>query len=129
MIKPLIAILGLLVAGSSLHAAEKASDSKPKAAPVPIAAKAGGKAPAKTAKPPKGAAVDVDVKDGLDIIGSQDAPLELNIVPWKDKDNVLPKNPLEASFLNETLEPVDRDVVKREVDYSRALHSIPTPTP
>jgi len=68
----------------------------------------------------------VDITHGLDIIGSQDAPLELNIVPWKDKESHLPKNPLDASVLDETLEPIDRDVVRREVDFSQALQA-PTP--
>ncbi|HEX5360988.1 MAG TPA: hypothetical protein VFW49_07870 [Fluviicoccus sp.] len=84
----------------------------------------------KPAKPAKaGAAAEVDVKEGLDIIGSQDAPLELNIVPWKDKENTLPKNTLEASVLNESIDPVDRDVVRREVDFSRALQALPTTSP
>ena len=69
----------------------------------------------------------VDISQGLDIIGSQDAPLELNIVPWKDKEAFLPKNALEASVLTETLDPIDRDVVRREVDFSRALQHAPTP--
>lgn len=68
---------------------------------------------------------NVDIKNGTDVIGSQDAPMVLNIVPWKDKDNYLPKNPLTASVLQETLEPIDRDVVHREVDFSRALQETP----
>jgi hypothetical protein len=112
-----LVITGLLMAGVAMtaHAAEKPA----------------GKATAKPVKtvPAKSASGDVDVKDGLDIIGSQDAPLELNIIPWKDKENYLPKNPLEASVLNESLDPVDRDVVKREVDFSRALHSLPSTSP
>jgi len=114
-----LVITGLLMAGfvMTAHAAEKPAG-KP-----PAQAKAVKSAPAKSASG------DVDVKDGLDIIGSQDAPLELNIIPWKDKENYLPKNPLEASVLNESLDPVDRDVVKREVDFSRALHSLPSTSP
>lgn len=70
---------------------------------------------------------DVNISQGIDIIGSQDAPLELNIVPWKEKEAYLPKNALEASVLNETLDPIDRDVVRREVDFSRALQKSPSP--
>lgn len=47
-------------------------------------------------------------------------------MPWKDKESHLPKNPLDASVLDETLEPIDRDVVRREVDFSQALQA-PTP--
>ncbi|HEX5276900.1 MAG TPA: hypothetical protein VFW42_04440 [Fluviicoccus sp.] len=85
--------------------------------------------PVKPAKSGQSAAAEVDVKEGLDIIGSQDAPLELNIVPWKDKENTLPKNALEASVLNESIDPVDREVVRREVDFSRALQALPTTSP
>lgn len=105
---------------------------KPKAAEKPAAATAksatpAANKPANPAKTAKSATGEVDVKEGLDIIGSQDAPLELNIVPWKDKENYLPKNALEASVLNESLDPVDREVIRREVDFSRALQSAPTP--
>ena len=124
MNKPLLAGLMLALISTASQAAEKTGGSTEKSA---VAGK-----PAKAAKIVKSAgktSTDVDVKDGLDIIGSQDAPLELNIVPWKDKDNVLPKNPLEASMLKEVLEPIDRDVVRREVDYSRAIQTFPTPSP
>jgi hypothetical protein len=63
----------------------------------------------------------VDISNGTDVIGSQDAPLVLNVVSWKDKENYLPKNPLTASVLQEGLEPIDRDVVYREVSFSQAL--------
>lgn len=66
----------------------------------------------------------VDISNGTDIIGSKDAPLVLNIVSWKDKENYLPKNPLAASVLQEGLAPIDREVVSREVNYSRALQEL-----
>ena len=66
----------------------------------------------------------VDISNGTDVIGSKDAPLVLNIVPWKDKENTLPKNPLSASVLQESLAPIERDVVSREVGYSRALQEL-----
>jgi len=67
---------------------------------------------------------EVNISNGTDIIGSKDAPLVLNIVSWKDKENYLPKNPLSASVLQESLEPIDRDIVSREVNYSRALQEL-----
>ncbi|PTQ88177.1 hypothetical protein [Agitococcus lubricus] len=81
---------------------------------------------ATTKKPAKASSSDVDIKFGTDVIGSQDAPLELNLVPWKDKENYLPKNPITASVLQETLEPIDRDVVSREVNFARALQELST---
>ena len=70
----------------------------------------------------------VDISNGTDVIGSQDAPLVLNVVSWKDKENYLPKNPLAASVLQEGLEPIDRDVVHREVSFSHALQQLSTST-
>ena len=67
---------------------------------------------------------NVDISNGTDVIGSKDAPLVLNIVPWKDKENTLPKNPLSASVLQESLTPIERDIVSREVGYSRALQEL-----
>lgn len=124
MNKPLLAGLMLALISTASLAAEKTGGSTEKSAVAGKPANA-----AKIVKPTGKTSTDVDVKDGLDIIGSQDAPLELNIVPWKDKDNALPKNPLEASMLKEVLEPIDRDVVRREVDFSRAIQTFPTPSP
>jgi len=77
-------------------------------------------------KPAKKASTgsEVNISNGTDIIGSKDAPLVLNIVSWKDKENYLPKNPLSASVLEESLAPIDRDVVSREVNYSHALQEL-----
>ncbi len=70
----------------------------------------------------------VDISNGTDVIGSQDAPLVLNVVSWKDKESFLPKNPLTASVLQEGLEPIDRDVVFREVSFSHALQQQSPPS-
>jgi hypothetical protein len=67
---------------------------------------------------------EVNISSGTDVIGSKDAPLVLNIVSWKDKENYLPKNPLSASVLEESLAPIDRDIVSREVNYSQALQEL-----
>ena len=67
---------------------------------------------------------NVEISEGTDVISSKDAPLVLNIVPWKDKESTLPKNPLSASVLQESLAPIERDVVSREVGYSRALQEL-----
>jgi hypothetical protein len=117
-----------LIGGQALAADTGGKPAKNTATAAKSATPAANK-PAKPAKAGSGAAAEVDVKEGLDIIGSQDAPLELNIVPWKDKENTLPKNTLEASVLNESIDPVDRDVVRREVDFSRALQALPTTSP
>ena len=51
------------------------------------------------------------------IIGSRELPKVLYIVPWKKPvPGELPGRPLK-SVLDEALEPVDRDVFRRQVQY------------
>jgi hypothetical protein len=55
------------------------------------------------------------------IIGSQEAPTVMNVVPWKDKEVQLEKKDPTSSLLNRVLEPLDQDVLMREVEYYRIL--------
>lgn len=55
------------------------------------------------------------------IIGSQEAPTVLNVVPWKDKEVKLEKKDPTSSLLNRVLEPLDQEVLMREVEYYRIL--------
>lgn len=55
------------------------------------------------------------------VIGSQEAPTVLNVVPWKDKEVKLEKKSPTTSILNQVLQPLDRDVLRREVQYFRSL--------
>lgn len=56
------------------------------------------------------------------VIGSQEAPTVMNVVPWKDKEVKLEKQDPTSSLLNRVLEPLDQDVLMREVDYYRILN-------
>lgn len=67
---------------------------------------------------------EVNISNGTDVIGSKDAPLVLNIVPWKDKEHILPKNPLSPSVLQTSVAPIEQDVELREAAYSRALQEL-----
>lgn len=59
---------------------------------------------------------------GTNIIGTEEAPKVLNVVPWKDKKVKL-KKPDPTSFLTkQVLQPLDREVLMREVQYYRMLH-------
>lgn len=63
-------------------------------------------------------------KDGTlttNVVGSQEAPTVLNVVPWKDKEVKLEKKNPTSTILNQVLQPLDRDVLKREVQYFRSL--------
>lgn len=55
------------------------------------------------------------------IIGTQEAPAVLNVVPWKDKEVVLEKKDPSTRLLDQVLEPVDQEVLLREVEYFRSM--------
>lgn len=58
---------------------------------------------------------------GTTIIGTKEAPNVLNVVPWQGKElNADPWDirPSPAqSVLEESLQPIDRDVLRREIEY------------
>lgn len=56
-----------------------------------------------------------------DVIGSQEAPAVLNVVPWKEKEIVVQKKEISTSILQETLEPMDSDVLIREIQIYQNL--------
>jgi hypothetical protein len=55
------------------------------------------------------------VLSGMSIVGNDEAPKSLVIVPWKSSDlgSVLDV----SQMLGDGRDPVDRDVFKRELDY------------
>lgn len=62
---------------------------------------------------------------GLNIIGSQEAPTVLNVVPWKEREVRLdPRDPT-SRLLDRVLEPLDPDVLRREMEYHQALTQQP----
>jgi hypothetical protein len=100
------------------------------AAPAPSAAptikSAAGKAPAARGSAADGAAprkagVDKVQLGTTDITGNRELPKVLYIVPWKRSDlGDLTGKPVN-SLLDEVLQPVDRDVFRRENRYYDAL--------
>jgi hypothetical protein len=92
------------------------------AAPTAPAAKAA--APAATSAAPKGAAkkgMDRLNLDTTDVRGNHELPKVMYIVPWKRSDlgDLVGRPP--NSLLDEVLQPLDRDVFKRETRYYDAL--------
>jgi hypothetical protein len=62
--------------------------------------------------------------DGATIVGNRELPKVLHVVPWKDAEpGDLAGRPVN-SLVNEILAPVDRDVILRELEYYKAVHSI-----
>lgn len=67
--------------------------------------------------------VDSDTATQTDVIGSKEAPSVFNIVPWKDKSmTTQQKRAVNTSILRETLQPLDREVLRREVKLQRSLN-------
>jgi hypothetical protein len=67
--------------------------------------------------------------DRTQIIGNRELPKVLYIVPWKKPvPGGLTGRPV-ASVLDEALAPIDREVFRRQVDYTAQLQTRNTPTP
>jgi hypothetical protein len=96
-------ILPLLV----FWAAAAAAEDVPQGEPVASAAKPA----AKAAKPEPGA----KVISGMSILGNQEAPKALVIVPWKSSE-IGDAAGLDT-LLDDSRQPVDRDVFMRELSY------------
>lgn len=111
-----IALIFALVLPLPVLAADPAPAAKP------VAEKPAAKPPAKAAAA-KPAAADASKADSLstNVVGSQEAPTVLNVVPWKDKEVKLEKKNPTTNILNSVLQPLDRDVLRREVQYFRSL--------
>jgi hypothetical protein len=56
---------------------------------------------------------------GISIMGNEEAPKSLFIVPWKGSE-LGDENSLSSSLLNEKMVPVDKEVFQRELDFYSA---------
>jgi hypothetical protein len=90
-------------------------------APAPAPAAARAPAPNKPASGQKGNAKDRLDLDSTQITGNRELPKVLYIVPWRNAElGDLVGRPVN-SLLDEVLEPVDRDVFRRQNRYFEAL--------
>ena len=64
-------------------------------------------------------AQEVKAISGMSIVGNNEAPKSLYIVPWKSSEIGM-ETDLSSNLLNESLTPVDKDVFLREVDFYNA---------
>ncbi|WP_406828180.1 hypothetical protein [Microbulbifer sp. ARAS458-1] len=62
--------------------------------------------------------VDTEVKElsGISIIGNEEAPKSLYIVPWKSSE-VGVESGLNSSLLDPRLQPLDKEVFSRELEF------------
>ena len=92
--------------------------SKPRAAIPKPAAVATDKGPAAAKGPKASDRLDLDTSQ---ITGNRELPKVMVVVPWKRSDiGDLVGRPVN-SLVDEALQPVDREVFRREIDYYSAL--------
>ena len=84
------------------------------AAGAVLAADAPKKAPAAKAEK-TAAAADAKTLSGISILGNQEAPKSLVIVPWKGSE--IGDMPGLSRLLDDSVQPVDKDVFMRELAY------------
>jgi hypothetical protein len=98
---------GLLIAGLllAMSGTAMASEKRPAAQNAP-----------KTTEPKQNAkASDAKELSGISIVGNDEAPKSLYIVPWKSSE--LGAATSMGMALDESATPVDRDVFKRQLDF------------
>lgn len=61
------------------------------------------------------------------VVGSQEAPTVLNVVPWKEREVRYERKSPIRGILEQSLQPLDRDVVMREIQYHDSLQSQRSP--
>jgi hypothetical protein len=109
----------LMLAAMTLRADEPkaAVDAAPAATPAKPAARPPGKAGARAGAP----AHDRLDLDTTSITGNRELPKVMVIVPWKKSDiGDLVGKPVN-SLIDEALQPVDREVFRREIEYHAVL--------
>lgn len=67
--------------------------------------------------------VDSDVKElsGISIIGNQEAPKSLYIIPWQNSE-VGVASSLQSGLFDDSLRPLDKEVFLRELDFYELSH-------
>ena len=100
-------LLAVLAASTALADDKPSADSKPKAEDKPKA-----EAKSNAGEKPK---AEEKLMSGISILGNQEAPKSLVIVPWKSSE--IGAGVGLANSLNDRAAPVDRDVFARQLRY------------
>lgn len=67
------------------------------------------------------------IMQGTAVIGNQELPKVLYIVPWKKSELPdLSEPPLE-SLIDDALAPIDRNVFRRKIEYYQSMTNAPNP--
>ncbi|CBL46601.1 hypothetical protein HDN1F_30180 [gamma proteobacterium HdN1] len=65
-----------------------------------------------------------NTNDGTRIIGTEDSPAVLNVIPWQQRELgriTEPSNPPFHSVLDDALNPVDPEVLQREATFHQQI--------
>jgi len=65
---------------------------------------------------------DVKVVSGMSIVGNNETPKSLIIVPWKSSE-IGQETKLKSNLLNDGLIPVDKVIFMRELDFYKLSNS------
>ncbi|MFZ5561895.1 MAG: hypothetical protein ACOY41_10305 [Pseudomonadota bacterium] len=65
---------------------------------------------------------DAKMVSGMSILGNNDAPKSLYIVPWKSSE-LGKESEFRSSLLDETPGPVDKPVFQRQLDFYQVSHA------
>src|SRR5687767_2489436 len=122
MSRHILTVMLLLVSAMSAANAQDATDAQSaadaaakrqaKSADVGKDAKASGKGDADAAAESKD---EVKTLSGISILGNQEAPKSLVIVPWKSSE--IGDMPGLSRLLDDSVQPIDKEVFMRELDY------------
>ena len=77
----------------------------------------------KSAQPAAAAKDETKTLSGISILGNQEAPKSLVIVPWKGSE--IGDMPGLSRLLDDSVQPVDKEVFMRELDYYQIRSSAP----
>ena len=74
---------------------------------------------------PKAKVADAEEKvvSGMSIVGNNETPKSLVIVPWKSSE-IGQETKLNSSLLNDGMNPVDKAVFMRELDFYKLSNSV-----
>ena len=113
MVRMTIVLISLFAAGVVLaEDAPQQSPAKQTAKADKVAANA---AKTSDAKSTAAKAADAKTLAGISILGNQEAPKSLVIVPWKGSE--IGDAPTLSRLLDDSVQPVDKDVFMRELSY------------
>jgi hypothetical protein len=112
MSRQILIVMSLLVAAVTAAHAQDAADAQ-----SATKADAGEKRQPAAADGKDQAAAGAEVKtlSGISILGNQEAPKSLVIVPWKSSE--IGDMPGLSRLLDDSVQPIDKEVFMRELDY------------